>query len=179
MIYFSSDWHIGHNKEFCYGARGFNSPEEMDTAILLRCNELVGIDDELWLLGDLAMSSAEKEWNRVYKSLICQNVHFIWGNHDTTNKIFRYEHEYGFIFEGMAKIMKYSKRKSFYLSHYPTIVSNHDDPKYFYNISGHTHSKNKFDSRFPKVYNVAVDAHNCYPVSIEQIIKDLEKEESR
>ena len=39
-------------------------------------------------------------------------------------------------------------------------------------LSGHTHSKEKFDRR-TEAYNVAVDAHNCYPVSIDQIIEDF------
>lgn len=179
MIYFTSDWHIGHDKDFCYQARGFNSVEEMDTAILTRCNEIVSKNDELWILGDLAMGGNEKEWERVYLSVNCQNIYFLWGNHDTDNKRKKYTYEYGIMYEGMVDIFKYSKRKSFYLSHYPTIVSNYDDPKYFWNLSGHTHNKNIFDTRFPKVYNVAVDAHNCYPVSIEQIIKDIERYEKQ
>ena len=179
MIYFTSDLHIGHNKDFCYATRGFSSAEEMDTAILVRFNEIVKPEDELWILGDLAMSGNEKEWNRVYYSLNCQNIHFIQGNHDTDNKIDKYINDYGFEFHGYADIMKYSKRRTFYLSHYPTIVGNFEDGRpSMWNISGHTHSKEKF-SIYPNVYNVAVDAHNCYPVSIETIYKDILKKEGK
>jgi len=73
---------------------------------------------------------------------------------------------------GAASFWKYGK-KSFYLSHYPTLVANKDDKKFLWNLSGHTHSKNKFEYGQYHVYNVAVDAHNCYPVSIEEIIKDI------
>lgn len=177
MIWFTSDWHIGHNKSFCYAARGFSSPEEMDTAILLRTNEVVLPDDELWILGDLAMSGREDEWDRVFGNLKCQHIHYIQGNHDTNNKMDIYD-EYGFEFHGYADMLKYSKRKTFYLSHYPTIVSNYgEENRFFWNLSGHTHFQKKFYNSEHKIYNVAVDAHNCYPVSIEQIIKDIEEKE--
>ena len=177
MIYFTSDWHIGHNKEFLYKPRGFNSIEEHDIAILQRCNEIVNYDDELWILGDLAMSGDKKAWNQVYYNLKCHNIHFIQGNHDTDNKMDIYENEYLMNYEGLAQVYKYSKRRTFYLSHYPTIVGNFEDGRpSMWNLSGHTHSKDKF-SIYPNVYNVALDAHNCYPVSIEQIYKDILKKE--
>lgn len=178
MIYFTSDWHIGHNKEFIYKPRGFSTPEEMDTAILLRTNEIVQPEDELWILGDLAMSSREDEWNRVFYNLNCQHIHFIQGNHDSDNKMDIYEYNYKMEFHGYADMIKYGKRYHFYLSHYPTLVGNMDDAKkkhILYNLSGHTHSKLKFYPNLPSVYNVSVDAHDCYPVSIEQIIKDIMK----
>ena len=178
MIWFTSDWHIGHDKDFCYKPRGFSSPEEMDTAILERCNEVVTPNDELWILGDLAMSGLVSEWDRVFTSLNCKNVHYLQGNHDTDNKMDRYDQIYKFEYHGYADVLKYSKHKTFYLSHYPTIVSNYGEEKrFFWNLSGHTHSRNIFYSNLYKVYNVAVDAHNCYPVSIEQIIKDIEEKE--
>lgn len=179
MIYFTSDWHIGHNKEFCYKSRGFSTPEEMDTSILIRCNELVKPDDELWILGDLALSSRRDEWDRVYGSLKCNHVHFIQGNHDSDSKMDIYENEYRFEYHGYADVYKYSKHKRFYLSHYPTIVSNYDDDKKtpMWNLSGHTHFKSKFYNDVFRIYNVGVDAHNCYPVSIEQIISDITQKE--
>lgn len=178
MIYFTSDWHIGHNKPFCYEPRGFSSPEEMDTAILERTNEIVGPGDTLWILGDLAMSKNTEEWNRVFHSLRTWDVHFIRGNHDTDYKIDLYENDYGMTPHGYADVFKLSKKKSFYLSHYPSIVSNYDDEgKFKWNLSGHTHFKTKFYNDIFKIYNVSVDAHNCYPVSIEKIISDIEERE--
>ena len=179
MIYFSSDWHIGHNKSFLYEPRGFYSIEEHDIEVLKRCNEIVKPDDELWLLGDLVMSGNEKEWDMVYESLFCKNIHFVRGNHDTDNKLNRYINEYNFKFHGYAEILKYTKQRVFYLSHFPTIVGNFEDGKpSMYNLSGHTHSKEKF-SQYPNVYNVSLDAHNCYPVSIEDIYKDILKKEGK
>ena len=34
MYYFTSDLHIGHDKEFIWGSRGFSSLEEHDTEMM-------------------------------------------------------------------------------------------------------------------------------------------------
>lgn len=180
MIYFTSDWHIGHNKDFLFKPRGFETIEQHNTAIMLKCNQIVKPEDELWILGDLALGQNEKEWNRIYKSLFCKNIHFIIGNHDTKNKINKYEKDYGFTNEGYVNIFKYSKHRKFYISHYPTLTGNFDDDKRtpLWNLSGHTHSKEKFHSQ-NCIYNVSLDAHNNYPVSIETILKDILKKEGK
>ena len=174
MIFFTSDLHIGHDKEFIWKARGFNSIEEHDTQILLKWNSIISPEDTVFILGDLCMGGNEKEWNRIYKNLNgYKNI--IYGNHDTVNKLSKYVNDYGMHLLGYGDMYKYSKKKSFYLSHYPTLVGNHEEDKFFYNLSGHTHSTDKFQYGWGKVYNVALDAHKCMPVSIEQIIKDIEK----
>lgn len=176
MIYFTSDWHIGHNKPFIYEERGFSSVEEMDTEILKRCNKRVKQEDELWILGDLAMGEDEGEWSRIYNSLICQNVHYIIGNHDTDRKMDIYN-GYGFEFHGYSDLIRYSKKKKFYVCHYPTICSpNHADKIPIICLYGHTHQETNFYENNPYVYHVGVDSHNCYPVSIEEIITDIQKE---
>lgn len=122
------------------------------------------------------MSGNEKEWNRVFKSLYCQNIHFVQGNHESDNKINKYINDYHFTHEGFVHILKYSKKYRFYLSHYPTLTGNFEYDKVpVWNLSGHTHMKNKFYDNYPCVYNVALDAHDCYPVSLETIKKDIQK----
>ena len=120
------------------------------------------------------MGGNEPEWNRIYK-VLNGTKKFIIGNHDTDNKINKYTNEYNMENLGYVMIYKYSKTKKFYLSHYPTLVGNKEEKRFFWNISGHSHSKDPFENGEKCVYNVALDAHNCYPVSIEQIIKDIIK----
>lgn len=172
MDYFTSDLHIGHDKEFIWSSRGYPSVEEHDTQILENWNNTVTYEDTVYILGDLCMSGNEKEWNRIYENLN-GNIIFIIGNHDTSNKIDRYIFNYEMECWGLAAIYKYSKKYRFYLSHYPTLVCNHEDKRFFWNLSGHTHSTNPFEYGEKCIYNVAIDAHNCTPVSIEQIIKDI------
>lgn len=174
MDYFTSDLHIGHDKDFIWGSRGFNSVEEHDTQILKNWNSIITPEDTVYILGDLCMGGNEVEWNRIYK-VLNGNKKFIHGNHDTKNKIERYVSEYNIENLGLASLYRYSKKRNFYLSHYPTLVGNHEEEKFYWNLSGHTHSTNSFEYGEKCVYNVAIDAHNCTPVSIEQIIKDIEK----
>ena len=120
MDFFCSDLHIGHDKEFLYGPRGFSSIEEHDTAILERWNATVSQEDTVYILGDLCMNNNEREWHRIFSAL---NGHkkMVMGNHDTPHKIRFYE-IYGITSLGFASLYKHSGHKSFYLSHYPTMV---------------------------------------------------------
>ena len=63
------------------------------------------------------------------------------------------------------------------MSHFPSLTGNNDKflKQMTLNLFGHTHQKDKFFNNNPYMYNVALDAHNCTPVSIEQIIKDIEE----
>ncbi len=54
-IWFTSDLHFGHNKEFLYKPRGFNSIEEHDETIINNFNSVVSNDDEVFILGDLML----------------------------------------------------------------------------------------------------------------------------
>lgn len=176
MIYFTSDLHIGHDKEFLWGKRGFSHIYAHDEAIIKNINDTVEWNDELWILGDLALGMDESEWDRVFYNLRCKNIHFIIGNHDTDRKIDKYIDEYKLEFHGYVDMIKYSKTKRLYLSHYPTICSNYTDNKnnYVINICGHSHYKNKFqDMDKGLIYHVELDAHDMCPVSIEQIVKDI------
>lgn len=174
MDYFTSDLHIGHDKNFIWESRGFSSIEEHDKEILKRWNNIVSTEDTVYILGDLCMGGNEKEWNMIYHSLN-GHIKFIIGNHDTTNKIDRYENIYGMENLGLAAMYRYSKKRNFYLSHYPTLVGNYEEKNFLWCLSGHTHSYDPFQNGKGCVYNVALDAHNCAPISIEQIIKDIEK----
>lgn len=179
MIYFTSDWHIGHDKPFLYEPRGFTNIIDHDTAVVKKCNEIVRSDDELWILGDLALNpDNENEWNRIYYNLNCQHVHFVQGNHDSDNRIDKYINEYWFEYHGYVDVLHYSKHKTFYLSHYPTITDNFDDNKrnHVINLYGHTHQSTNFYQNNPYMYHVGLDSHNLYPVSIEQIIEDINKQ---
>ena len=174
MIYFTSDLHIGHDKEFIWKARGFNSIKEHDAAILENWNNVIDYKDTVYILGDLCLGGDEEEWDNIFYSLH-GHKYFILGNHDTTSRVGRYESLYGMYNLGYANMYRYSKKKNFYLSHYPTMMGNMNEDRFLWNISGHTHSKNPFQYGEYKIYNVAIDAHNNTPVSIETIVKEIER----
>lgn len=174
MIFVTSDLHFGHDKEFLYGPRGFSSIKEHDKTIIENWNSIITPEDDVYILGDLMLGDNEYGMECLRK--LAGFKHIIIGNHDTTSRIRMY-HDDIFVSEIIyATVIKHGKY-GFYLSHYPTSVGNYDDEikhRKFYSLSGHTHTKDKWkDFSIMKSYHVELDAHNNFPVSIEQIIEDI------
>lgn len=176
MIYFSSDLHLNHDQHFIYEPRGFKNVYEMNDAIIKNFNSIITWEDDLYLLGDNFLGDLESGL-KLFKQ-IPGKIHLIWGNHDTNarkEKLVPILCHNVIEVIGYATIIKYNKYH-FYLSHFPTCTTNFDDCQKplkgrLLSLSGHTHSKEKFEPCGS--YNVAVDAHNCFPVSIDEIIKDF------
>lgn len=171
MIYFTADWHFCHDRDFIYKERGFNSVEEMNEKIVQKFNALVDPDDTIYVLGDCALNDTETAIK--YMKRLNGNKFLVIGNHDSEAKIQRYVEENIFKDISFGYRIKASKRQWFFLSHYPSLVSNFDDPTKVYNIHGHTHGKEKFQIEGGKNYCAGLEAHNCWPVSIETILNDI------
>ena len=149
----------------------------MNRTIIENFNEIVTPEDDLYLLGDIFLGGP----NSIDAGIELFNqlpgkIHLIWGNHDTDNrKTALLECPNVISITGCyATIIKYNKYH-FYLCHFPTITTNYDIDKSLKErllcLAGHTHSKKLFEPYGS--YNVAVDAHNCYPISIDEIINDF------
>jgi calcineurin-like phosphoesterase family protein len=100
------------------------------------------------------------------------HIHIILGNHDSDARRLLFESVDSVEDIAYADMIKAGKWK-FFLSHYPTMVGNFDDPKKRWNISGHTHSTDKFQLKEHLIYNVAVDAHDGFPVALDEIKADI------
>ena len=174
MIYFTSDWHFFHNRAFIYEPRGFSSVEEMNETIIQNHNKIVKENDIIYCLGDCMLNDNQKGMECINRL----NGHkvIIRGNHCTNTRIELYKNLPNTEVKGWADIIKYNGYH-FYLSHYPTITSNFDEKRslkqIILNLHGHTHDRRKFYQDNPTMYNVALDAHNNIPVSIDQIIEDI------
>ena len=59
MIYLTSDLHFGHNKDFLYKPRGFDSIQQHDEQIIKNWNEIITDEDEIYILGDLMLNDNE------------------------------------------------------------------------------------------------------------------------
>ena len=175
-IFFTSDTHFCHNKEFLYGPRGFTSADEMNEAIIERWNKIVKPTDMVYHLGDTILNDNEKGIE-CFKQLNGQ-IFLILGNHDTENRTNALLEACRFrIYGGWhAYIIKHGKQ-SIYLSHYPTLTANYDDKhfsQHVINLHGHVHSRKPWiDPRNPFMYDVGLDAHNCTPVHIEEVMTDI------
>ena len=174
MIYFTSDWHFNHDKDFIWKKRGYNSVEEMNDDLINKICSTLDEGDELWVLGDLVMGDINKA--AAVLSRIPYSVHFLVGNHDTIRRVNLYD-SLGWINHERA-IQVTDGNWDFYLSHYPTVTMNYDDVKKHHpliNLHGHTHYQNKFYNDNPYMYNVGVDSQNGYPVSIDKIKADIKE----
>lgn len=160
-------------KNFYGGPRGFSSSIEHDYAVLTLFNETVNQEDEVYILGDLMLEDNEHGLNFIKQ--LNGNLHIILGNHDSNTRIELYKQLPNVVEVTYATIIKIGKQH-YFLCHYPTFTANYDDKPYhnhLINLHGHTHFVEKFFYDNPFMYNVALDAHNCMPVSIEQINKDI------
>lgn len=148
----------------------------MNEEIIKRHNSVVAEDDDVYVLGDLCMSGNLAE-NKHFIERLNGRIHVVFGNHCTQNRKNMYETCKNVVeLCGYATVIKY-RNYSFYLSHYPTYTGNYDDDGRglkgrMINLCGHLHTTNEFIDmdKGQMSYHIEMDAHNCYPTSIEEII---------
>lgn len=172
MLHLTYISYFGHDRAFLYGPRGFSSIEEHDETIIKNWNEIVRPDDTVWVLGDLMLGD-----NAHGMSCINQlngTINICLGNHDTDSRKFLYENtKWKIASVQYATVIKYGKYH-FYLSHYPTMTGNFDLRYSIVNLCGHSHSTVAIQCIDTSImYHVELDAHNCKPVCIDQIIQEL------
>lgn len=170
-IFFTSDTHFAHDREFIWKSRGFNSVQEMDDEIIKRWNSIVSPEDIVYHLGDVYLGNEENG----LKCLDQLNGHFffILGNHDNDKRISKLK-RYGCT--NLAMNFNYNGYR-FFLSHYPCVTGSLQKKclkDCVCNLYGHTHQKNNFFNDLPFMYHVGMDSHNCTPVSIDEIIEEME-----
>ncbi len=179
--WYTSDLHFGHDKDFIWAPRGFKSVIEMNETIIENFNQVVSWDDELWILGDCFLKITPEQGIN-YLSRLPGKKYIIGGNHDTNERIKAISDcaDESIMWSGFAVRQKIGKF-SFMLTHYPTLTANFDDGKKHpvINLSGHTHSKDKWQFWPQMIYNVALDAHDNKPVSIDEIIEDIQNKKRR
>ena len=78
--FYISDLHFGHVNAMNFDSRNFKNIEEHDAELIKRWNESVGIDDDVYILGDISWYNATKTIEIFNK--LNGNKHLIKGNHD-------------------------------------------------------------------------------------------------
>lgn len=174
-VWFSSDTHFCHDREFLYGPRGFTNVKDMNEAIVERWNSLVAPDDTVYLLGDVMLN--DNDVGMEFLKRLNGKISILRGNHDTNARVKLYASADNVIDWGLYSQVVTINGYNFYLSHYPTITSNMDNDaplkRHVINLFGHTHQSDNFYHDIPFMYHVGMDSHNCYPVEITQIIEDI------
>ena len=178
-IFFTSDPHLGHDKEFVYKARGFNSIQEHDEAIIENWNSMILPNDEVYITGDIIMGNDHMLGIEKLKRLNGK-LHIKRGNHDSPMKLDFYKQLSNLNIASIetnewADMIKFGKWM-LYLSHHPTILGDFNCIKPGHKnfcLHGHTHSKDRFQFLQYCCYNVAMDAHNNKPVNLSEVQDDL------
>ena len=172
MIWLTSDLHLGHEKDFLWFPRGFSSWEEHAEKVVENFNSVVADDDIVYILGDCVLKHDDYGLEKL--KLLKGHKYLAIGNHDSDARIERYRQSG--IFEDIqyGYRIKY-KKMSFWLQHYPAMMGNYKDKIPIVCLAGHTHSPDRFQNMEHNCYNVALDAHKCFPVSIDDIIADIKE----
>lgn len=184
--YFISDLHFGHKNCLSYDNREFPSIEEHDEALIKNWNEAVGIDDEVWILGDVSWHNATKT-NEIL-SRLNGIKHLCIGNHD--KKLLRNEQFRKFFIEIVDyKELYLSKDKGIVLCHYPIPTYNHHYTGWVH-LYGHVHTSFEWNmiKQFQyemralylhesNMYNVGcmIPGMDYTPRTLEEIIERCEK----
>lgn len=178
MIYFTSDTHFGHSNIINLSQRPFRHVDEMNRRLIQNWNAYVSDHDEIYILGDFAYKGATEQVNEILKKLKGKK-YLIRGNHD----LFIDDEAFDLsAFEWVKDyyILDYKKRK-FVLFHYPILEWQgfFGDAIHLY---GHVHNSTKDPQQAarlsilgPRAMNVGVDVNDYFPVSIETVLKQVEK----
>lgn len=90
MIYFTSDLHFNHNREFLWKERGFSSLKEMNETIIENWNSIVNEDDIVYVLGDVVFGDLDE--GKAYLERLHGSIKLVLGNHDGNTKLRCIEH---------------------------------------------------------------------------------------
>ena len=79
-VYFASDFHYNHQRDFIWTPRGFSSFQAHDKFLEEQCKQLTH-DDILIYLGDFSLNSTEEQTFKLL-NMIKARVFYIFGNHE-------------------------------------------------------------------------------------------------
>ena len=172
-IFLTSDTHFGHDREFVWKVRGFNSVKEMNETIVQKWNDTVSAEDDVYILGDVILGDPD---NIEYVKRLNGKLHIVLGNHDTANREKMYRELSNVVEVAEVGIRLKYKKHHFVLSHYPMMTGNLEKEslkQMSLNLYGHTHQVGNFYNDMPFMYHVGVDSHDCYPVLLDDIIEEM------
>jgi len=84
-VWFTSDWHLGHNRDFVWQARGYTSPTDHTETVIRTVNEQAKPEDIIINLGDFCLNTSQDEFEN-YTRRINATIYYVWGNHNSRIK---------------------------------------------------------------------------------------------
>ena len=180
-IFFTSDLHFGHQNVIRFENRPLSSVEEMNNTLIENWNAKVNKKDLVYVLGDVSWYK-DQETSDILQNLKGRKI-LIKGNHDRVN---------GQVRNHFENITSYDEivlnvNKHIVLCHFPVLFFNRH--RYgSYMLYGHVHNSSdwiKVESYREELeaegisfnaYNVGTMVQNYEPVTIEEIIKNYERQ---
>ena len=159
-VWFTSDLHLGHTNIIKYNRPKFHNVHEMHYEIVQKWNSTIGMNDIVWVLGDVLYGKQ----SYLALPLLDQlngTKNLVLGNHD--NHLLN-ELQYYF-----NKIEIAYRFDGFVLTHIPVHTQQLSE-RYKGNIHGHLHNESLSDKRY---INVNMDVRDLYPVSLKQVQKEF------
>lgn len=136
MNFFISDLHFGHVNALAFDNRPFATIEKHDEYIINGWNSTAGIDDDVYVLGDISWYGSVKTLE-IFNQLN-GNIHLIKGNHDL--KLLKNpELRTRFMEIVDYKELELEKGKKIVLSHYPIPCYNKHHHGWIH-LYGHVHN---------------------------------------
>jgi calcineurin-like phosphoesterase family protein len=157
-VFFTADTHFGDHRTINIQRRPFADVATMDAALIAGWNAVVGPEDLVWHLGDVARRPA------AVADLLARlngRKHLLRGNNDPDATLAA---------EGWASVGDYAEitveERNLVLCHYP-FRSWNGQHRGAINLHGHSHGRLK---PMPRQYDVGVDPNGFAPVRLAQLL---------
>lgn len=164
--WYTADPHFGHDAIIGLCNRPFRNANRMGTVLLDNLKACVGPQDDLWILGDLAMGPLAKSASALadlFAELPGAHKHLVIGNHDTARtRALPWD-----TVNPLAEIKDGPDRHLQTLCHYPMLTWNHAR-RGSLQMFGHVHD-NWRGSR--NCVNVGVDVWDFRPVTFDDVAR--------
>jgi len=173
--FFTSDLHLGHTNVIAYCDRPFGNVGQMNAVLVAAWNTVVAPDDEVWVLGDLAMGRID-DTLAVAKQLV-GHKHLLVGNHDKpfSGRLTDQDEAAGFeLHHGQLEL---SGDLAILACHFPYRGDSQDHDRYHdhrpvddgaWLLHGHVHERWRQRGR---MINVGIDAWAGYPITDTHLAK--------
>lgn len=156
--YFIADTHFDDENILRYENRPFESVHEMNQAILEKWNEKVGVDDAVYIIGDVGNARCIKMLNG--------RKYLIKGNHDTFNNDYYRQAGFEEVYD-----LPVIYNSFWMLSHEPLYINNNMP---YANIFGHVHANPNYCSASSHGVCVSVERTGYAPLELSEIKEMIE-----
>ena len=176
-IWFVADTHLGHANIIKYDNRPFANIKEHDDTIISNWNSVVKKGDSVYHLGDVSFGCSRKYAQELVWRLNGQ-IYLIRGNHD--KHVDKPGIKERFVWIKDLHVMRLKENGKVYqhitLCHY---AMRRWYKSHWGSFSLYGHSHNSLDEGDYLSFDVGVNGHNYYPISLEYVKERLEQKQNK